>query len=82
MVVVVNLAEFRNRDTLAVLRALIERAIRGELFGLAVCALRPGHEDIYFTGMYLADPAKAVNAAARIKTRLTLQQDAAEAQDT
>jgi hypothetical protein len=78
MVAVVSLAEYRNRDTLAVLRSLIDRAARGELFGLVVCALRPGHEDIYFTGMYGADPARAVNAAARISTRLTLQQDAAE----
>ena len=72
---VVEMREFRGRDTLKALSHLMAMAIRGELEGLAVCARDAGgKEHIAFTGAY-KDPAKALNASVRMSVRLTQLQD-------
>lgn len=80
MATVLRLVEFSNRETIRILRALLARAVKGDVIGVAVCfKSRPGVEHCVFTGPYKANPAEAVNAAARMSLEMTqLQLDAAE----
>lgn len=73
----IKMTEFRSRETIAVLKCLLERAQRGELDGgVALCAkATTGVEEILFTGEYRKDPAKAANAAMRLCVRLAQEQD-------
>ena len=69
---VLRLAEYSNRETLTILRALTARALRGEVIGVALCfRSRPGVEHCVFTGPYKAHPSQAVNAAARMSLEMT-----------
>jgi hypothetical protein len=64
------------RATVAVLQHLLDRALAGDVRGLAVCAKgTDGREEIAFSGDYHDDPARAVNAAMRMSWRLTRMQD-------
>ncbi len=76
MAPVVQLVEYSNRDTVAMLRALEARAVRGEVIGLALCfRALGGAEQCVFTGPY-RHPAEAVNAAVRMKLGLAgIQRD-------
>ena len=80
MAAVLRLAEFSNQETIRILRALLTKALRGEVIGVAVCfKARPGVEHCVYSGPYKANPAEAVNAAARMSLEMTqLQLDAAE----
>lgn len=73
---VTRITEFRSRETVAVLEHLLERAKRGELIGIAMCALPThGPEEITFTDLYRRNPAAASNACMRVSWRLTQMQD-------
>lgn len=69
----------QQRETVAILSALLARAVRGEVSGLAMFFRAPdGKEHLVLTGPYRANLAEAVNAAARMSYRLAQRQDDAE----
>lgn len=73
--VVLRLVERSKRDTVQILSALLARAARGEVIGVAVCfASRPGVEHCAFTGPYKASPERAVNAGMRMAWMMTRSQ--------
>lgn len=73
---VVVLADYKNTETISVLRCLLNKAVSGELAGMAMCfKLKDGSEEACFTGLFKEDPAKAVNAAMRLSWKLTQLQD-------
>lgn len=76
---VVNLMEYRNRDSIAVLRYLTRLALRGELAGLALCYRhRRGNDEYAFTGVFMVDAASALKAANRISWKMNQALDAQE----
>lgn len=61
-----------DQDTVSVLRAMLDRALRGETIGVMLCyRRRDGTEDSVFTGPYWDRPAEAVRAAMRVCTDLS-----------
>jgi hypothetical protein len=78
--VVTSINEYRSRETVSVLRHLLERAEKGEIMGAALCVKTiAGPEEIAFAGVYRLNPAKAVNAANRMSWRMTQLQDEIDA---
>lgn len=76
MASVVQLVEYKSRETAQVLQALTDMARRGELVGVALCYRTKDHEEhSAFTGAYKVHPGKAVNAAMRLSWKLTQLQD-------
>lgn len=78
--VVTAIATYRSRETVAALEYLLERARRGEIIGLALCA-KPlsGPEEIVFADDYRKKPGKALSAAMRMSWRLTQLADEQDA---
>jgi hypothetical protein len=75
-VAVVQLVEYRSRDTAQVLQALADKARRGEVVAVALCyRTSDQQEHTAMTGVYKVHPARAVNAAMRLSWRLTQIQD-------
>lgn len=76
---VVHLAEFKNRELVAVCRELLQLAEKGEAQGLVFVvklgrkAHRPG-----LCGDYSRNPAEALAAATRLKQRLLADDDLEE----
>jgi hypothetical protein len=67
--VVFSLVKYTARDTIAVLRALLELALSGKLRGVAICYRdTEGNEEVALTGIYRNNSAYAVNAGVRLKT--------------
>ena len=67
--VVFSLVKHTARDTIAVLRALLELALSGKLRGVAICYRdTEGNEEVALTGIYRTHPVYAVNAGVRLKT--------------
>lgn len=63
---VVSMSLFRCRESIAVLEHLLERALKGEIKGLAVCAMPlKGPEEIVFTDQYRRNPSMAASATMR-----------------
>lgn len=80
---VTSLASYRYREELAVLDRLTRRLMRGEIRGLAICALgSDNNEEISVTGNYRADPRQGVAVGMRLSWRLTQLADDLEAQGT
>ena len=75
---VTKITDFRSKEASTVLQHLLDRALAGEVQGLAICALTD-EEEIYFTGLYRTSPGSAVNAAMRMSWRMTQMQDEVEA---
>lgn len=70
--VVVRIADHRNKEIISVLRHFLERAEMGELQGLAVCAQDGAdREEIAVAGSYRTNPARSVNIAMRMSWRLS-----------
>lgn len=68
--------EEQQRDTIAVLRVLLDMANRGEVTSLLVSYRDgEGRDRCVSSGDYRSDPAVAVNAAMRIAMRMTQAQD-------
>jgi hypothetical protein len=66
--------EAEQHETVDILRALLARALRGEVVGVALCYRSGlGVEKCVFTGPY-NNHATAVNAAARMSWELVRQQ--------
>lgn len=68
---VLRLVEVTNRDTVAILRVLLDRAIKGEVVAVAIC-YRTGDRvnRTVFSGIYKARPGAGVNAAMLMKDKL------------
>lgn len=74
---VIKLLTYRCQDTIAVLRVLLAKAIKGELRGLALCyRTENGEEDTVFTGIYKAHPDTALGAGMRMSMAMTREHDA------
>jgi hypothetical protein len=68
---VVRLDQFRNRDTIEVLEALLRKAQLGQLRGIALCYReRDGSEEAVITGSYAASTDAAAAAALRLSMKL------------
>lgn len=77
---VIKMAEYRARETVALLTVLLERAKRGDVDGIAVCLhTAKGAEEMAFTDRYRREPAMAANGAMRLCWRLTQFQDEQDA---
>lgn len=73
---VIALAEYRNRETISVLKCLLDEARKGHITGLAACfRTNEGEERSAFTDAYRS-PASAAAAAMRLSWRLTQIEDA------
>lgn len=56
------------RETIAILRVLLEMAIKGEIRGLALCyRSAEGKDEVRFTGPYRERMENAIGAALRMK---------------
>jgi len=69
--VVIQLGDYKGKETIAVLRELLVRASRGEVsaFGFSV-EFKDGSQKTGFTGKYKVDPQKALKVANRMSQRL------------
>lgn len=64
------------KETIAVLRVLLQKALRGELRGLALCYWTlNGGSVVVLTGSYRAQPERALSAADLIKVTAAHQLD-------
>jgi hypothetical protein len=70
MAKIVSFMEFRYRETIAVLRSVLRRALRGEVEGLALCILTDEGDQFAFTGKFKQDSASALKAANRISWKM------------
>lgn len=68
---VVPIAQYRDRKTVQVLEALLEKARAGQIQGVAVCFKTPdGFEDSAITGAYADSTDAAAAAAMRLSMKL------------
>lgn len=64
------------KQSIAVLRHLLQKALRGELRGLVLCfRTLSGKSEVILTGAYLAQPEQALSAADLIKVKAAHQLD-------
>jgi hypothetical protein len=78
--VVLKLIETTNKDTVAVLRCLLDKAIKGEVTAVALCYRTADlKEHAAFSGIYKVRPGAGVNAAMRISWALTQAQESLNA---
>lgn len=80
MSVVVQLGDYRGKETLTVLRELLVKASKGEVaaFGFNV-EFNDGTQKTGFTGKYKVDPVEALRVANRMSQRLNAIQDLRDA---
>lgn len=80
MSVVVQLGDYRNKETLTLLRELLIKASDGEIvaFGFNV-EFKDGTQKTGFSGKYKVDPVEALRVANRMSTRLNAIQDLRDA---
>jgi hypothetical protein len=70
---VINIKEWRNRDTGQVLRYLTEQWENGLLDGLVLQSLdNRGAERTYFTGAYRRNPDRALSAGLKMSVYRTM----------
>lgn len=77
MAVVLSLVRASNKDTVSVLKVLLDRALAGEVVGIAVSFRTTADRSDRFalSGIYKARPGAAINAATLLKWKLTMAQD-------
>jgi hypothetical protein len=64
---VIRITEYRNRDTVSLLRDALERAIKGEVQGVCLAMkLGPTSHGIALSGEYFDDPTDVLAVAARL----------------
>lgn len=79
MGVALRLIEKTNRDTVAILQCLLDRATQGEVIAVAVCFRTGDRVDrTAFSGIYKARPGAGVNAAALMQEKLLRLQGESE----
>jgi hypothetical protein len=75
MAAVLTLVPKPIRDTVLILKALLARALAGDIVGVAICFRdRHGEEHSVFTGPY-DDPRVAASAALKMSMQMTLLQE-------
>ena len=73
---VIQLVRYPGRDTIAVLRVLLAKALRGELRGVVLCyRTDDGAEEAVFTGVYKARPEYAMSAAMHLSMDMNRDRD-------
>lgn len=73
---VIQLVRSSNKETVSVLRCMLEKAVAGQLDSLAACFhLSNGTEEAIFTGRYNASPAYALAASMKISWKLNQMQN-------
>lgn len=73
---VLELVKYTNRDTIAVLKSLLVKAIAGDVRGLAMCyRMKDGEEESSFTGAYKHHPEDGLAATMALSWRLTQARD-------
>lgn len=79
---VVSLAQYKNRELIAVLRDMLKLAETGQAQGLAF-VLKVGHRRQWsgLTGDYARNPDEALKAAVKLKEEI-LAEDAEDAEDS
>lgn len=76
MSAVVRLGDYRNKETVAVLRELLVLASRGKIAALGFnVEFKDGSQKTGFTGKYQADPEQALRVANCMSQRLNAIQD-------
>lgn len=71
-----NIADYRCRETVAVLTHLLERARTGELTGVALCTRAHNQPvELVFTDAFRRDPEQALRAALRLSRRINQLSD-------
>jgi hypothetical protein len=76
---VTQISDYANRDTIHALRSLLDQAMDGRLTGLLFCVKRSNSIcSMGLTGTFKTDPARALEAAARLQHRLNLLADKTE----
>lgn len=74
---IIHMVKYTCRDTIAVLRVLLEMALKGQLRGLAICYRDDsGQEETIFTGVYKAHPDSRWGAIGRMSWEMTQASDA------
>jgi hypothetical protein len=69
-VAVLELVKYTNKDTVAVLRVLLSKAVKGEIRGVAICYRdSEGLEEALFTGAF-KQPGAAAGASLRMSMAL------------
>lgn len=77
---VVQLGDYRGKETMAVLRELLVKASRGEIAALGFnVEFKDGSQRTGFTGKYKLDPAEALRVANKMSQRLNAIQDLRQA---
>lgn len=68
---VIGIGRFRHRETVGLLRALLEKAEAGEIAGVAVCFKPAGAaEEFVSSDCYAIDPDTAAAATLRLSMKL------------
>jgi hypothetical protein len=68
---VLKLVEYRCRETVTILKALLALALAGKLRGLMVCyRTADGAEDSVLTGVYKVNADRAASSSLRLSIRL------------
>jgi len=77
---IVKISDYKSRDTMDVLKLLMDQVDRGEIRGLVfVARLGPKHHGMGMTGEYHSDPLLALAAVSRVTYRLNRLAEAREA---
>jgi hypothetical protein len=75
---IIQLVKYFDRETIAVLRVLLSKALKGELRGLALCyRTQEGQEESVFTGIYRVNEGHAMAAARRLSRGIHRAHDSA-----
>ena len=77
MAVVLSLVKTSNKETVSILRVLLDQAIAGKVVAVAVAFRSTADRADRFalSGVYKARPGAAINAATLMKWKLTMAQD-------
>lgn len=68
---VLKLAAYRCRETISILKVLLDLALSGKLRGVMVCyRTDDGEEETVLTGAYKVNPNRAAGASLRMSFRL------------
>jgi hypothetical protein len=66
-----KLVEYKCRESVSILKVLLELALKGKLRGLVICyRTDDGTERTIYTGAYKAHPGRAAEASLRMSLRL------------
>ena len=71
---VISITEYRNRETIATLEGLLQKAMDGDVQGIIYAVkLEHGPQAVGFAGYYAVNPTPGLTAAARVFELLTTE---------